>query len=245
MKKILIGIAAVVLIAVIAILFFFKSDTSDPYTTFSWGKFSGTCATEEAPGDRFGKDFKGCDYSVPDDEIPKFQSIDFPFSNVFDNKRSLPLMASSLIDIDSDGVDEVFVGGGVDQQDALFRYTPDGFVDITSESGLPAKPAATTTLGAVSFDLDSDGATDLLLSGDYGLRWYRNVGGRFEMMDLNITLNEKSTAATTTIGDYNRDGHPDIFLSAYIKLVRLYLRIATMVHQVFFCKTMAIRHLQM
>ncbi len=221
MKKILIAFGSVIIIAVIFVLWFFKSDASNPYQDVQWGRFAGTCEGNEVPDKDYGKKFASCDYSIPEEEIPTFNQIPFAFTNTFDNKKSLPLMASALIDIDNDGIDEVFVGGGVTQEDALFKYTTNGFVDISTQVNLPKKPKQTTTLGAVSFDLDKDGLTDLLLTGDYGILWYRNTGKSFEAQKIDVKLDDKSTAATLTIGDYNKDGHADIFLCNYIPLNKM------------------------
>ncbi len=221
MKKVLIGVLALIALVVAAALLFFKSDSSNPYQETQWGKFSATCAEEDVPKSNYGKDFHGCDYSVPKNEIPVFESVSFDFNNVFDNTKSLPLMASAMIDIDNDGVDEVFVGGGVTQEDAIFKYVDGGFEDITSQVQLPNKPENTTTFGAASFDLDNDGNNDLLLAGDYGVLWLKNNGGAFTATNLNIPVNEKSVPASVTLGDINRDGHADIFVSNYIKLNKM------------------------
>lgn len=221
MKKIIWLILTIAAIVIGGIVWLLRSDAEDPYADMAWGRFSGTCETTEVPDLGFGTPIPACDYAVPEAEIPVFSTIDFPFENEFDNTKSLPLMASALIDLDNDGVDEVFVGGGINQQDAIFRYTASGFVNISAELKLPNKPEGTTTLGASSFDLDKDGNTDLLLSGDYGLLWYRNTDNGFESQAIAVVLDEKSTAATTTIADYNQDGHADIFLSAYIPLDKM------------------------
>jgi hypothetical protein len=204
--------------AVAGLLLFFQSDSANPYEEVTWGKFSAECTAEDMPDNKHGKDFVGCDYSVPENEIPAFSEVDFPFSNDFDNTKSLPLAAAALVDLDGDGMDEVFVSGGINQQDAVFRYGEDGFSDISASLNLPKKPAGTTTYGAVSFDLDGNGFTDLILTGDYGIRWYKNDGTTLSATTIDAPLNNKSVAATTTIADYNNDGHADIFLSAYIKL---------------------------
>ena len=130
-------------------------------------------------------------------------------------------MASAMVDIDGDGVDEIFIAGGVTQDDAVFKYNKDGFKDVTTEVGLPKKPANTSTFGAVSFDLDNDGKTDLLVNGDYGVLWYKNTGSGFEVTKIEVPLNDKSVAASLTLGDINRDGFADIFVSAYIKLDKM------------------------
>jgi len=222
MKKVLLGLLALVLIAVIAAAVFFGKDSADPYADVFWGKFSGNCEATGVPADDFGKDFASCDYSVPKEDIPTFKSIDFPFNNVFDNTKSLPLMASAMIDIDNDGVDEVFMGGGVTQEDAIFKYTENGFVDISADVALPKKASTSTTLGAVSFDLDKNGYNDLLLTGDFGVYWYKNMDGKFEAQKIEVpTLNDKSNPATLTVADYNKDGHADLFLANYIKLDKM------------------------
>jgi hypothetical protein len=48
-----------------------------------------------------------------------FSEIDTDFTHSSDFVTALPFMALSTIDMDNDGVDEIFVGGGVGQQDAI------------------------------------------------------------------------------------------------------------------------------
>jgi len=221
MKKILITIVAIIILALGGVLWFFKSDTKNPYQEVQWGRFSGETEIENIPNTDFGKDYAKCDYSVPSSEIPTFNEISFPFSNIFDNTKSLPFMGSAMIDIDNDGVDEVFVAGGVTQEDAIFKYAENGFVNISDQVQLPRKPAASTTYGVSSFDLDKDGLTDLIVTGTYGVYWYRNIGESFQAQKIEVPLNEKSVAATTAIADFNQDGHADIFLCTYIQLDKM------------------------
>ena len=128
-------------------------------------------------------------------------------------------MGASLIDVNNDGVDEVFVGGGLGQQDGLFSYNGAAFEK--SNFTLPASPETVSTYGAVSFDLDSDGNTDLFLSTNEGLFWYRNTGDGFESSKVAIPFNEKSICAGVTFGDINRDGHADMFVANYIKKAKM------------------------
>ncbi len=219
MKKILLAVLAIIIIAVVAILFFFRSDSKNPYQKTEWGKFSGTCASDEVPDEKFGKDFHGCDYSVPKEEIPTFTKAELNWNNTFDNSKSLPIMGSAMIDVNNDGVDELFLAGGVTQEDALMSYNDGKFSKSTMS--LPAKPTNTSTFGAVSFDLDSDGNNDLILTGDYGVLWYKNTGSGFEVKKIAVPLNEKSVAASITLGDIDQDGDADMFVSAYIQLDKM------------------------
>jgi len=221
MKKAIFIILGIIVLAVAAVLLFFKLDTGNPYENVIWARFANKCQSDQVPDKEFGKDYPGCNYDIPTSDIPVFTEIDFPFTNIFYNKKSLPLIASAMIDVDGDGVDEVFVGAGVGQYDAIFKFSNSGFLDVSSTLHLPQKPVGTTTYGAVSFDLDKDGRTDLILSGDYGLYWYRNTGNGFEAKKIAVSLNENSTAATVAIADYNKDGFADIFLCAYSPLDKM------------------------
>ena len=222
MKKGLLIFLGLLLLLIGAAALYFLSDSSNPYdknAEVKWGRFSGK-ATEKLAKNH-GEDIPGCNLSVPKAEIPTFTEIPFPSKNVFDNTKSLPLMASALVDINNDGVDEIFVGGGITQADKLYQYSANGFTDITQSSGLPAKPDNSTTIGAVSFDLDKDGNTDILIASSAGVYWYQNTGEGFKVINLNAPINDKSTPAALTLGDYDRDGDADIFLATYIRLEKM------------------------
>ena len=59
----------------------------------------------------------------------RFESTELPFIHEFNSKNMLPFLGSAAFDADGDGIDELFLGGGLNQDDKLFRYSPDGFVD--------------------------------------------------------------------------------------------------------------------
>lgn len=187
-NKILIALLLIVFISLGVISWYFYFDTKNPYV-------------------------KKCDFTVADSLIPKFINIDLPFTHQFNEEKSLPSMGSSLIDIDNDGVDEIFIGGGFGQQDAVFYFYKDKFVPWLGK--LPKKNAA--TLGAVSYDWDRDGNTDLLVTREDGIFFYKNETDKFTEYKLDIHLNEKSNPATITLGDFNKDGYTDMFLSTYLK----------------------------
>ena len=69
----------------------------------------------------------------------------------------LPFLGSAAFDADGDGIDELFLGGGLNQDDKLFRYSPDGFVDTGMRF---KKPDNQATHGAAHIDLDDNPKAD-------------------------------------------------------------------------------------
>lgn len=192
MKKVkiaLLVIAGIVAIAAAGVAWFFYNDTKDPY-------------------------IKTRDYTIVNSLIPKFTEVDIPFKHEFNEEKSQPSLGSAVIDIDGDGIDELFIGGGYSQQDALFRFNKDKFEPWSGK--LPHKNN-TATLGAVSYDWDKDGKTDLLVTREDGVFFYKNEGDKFIDTKLDIQLNARSNPATITLGDVDKDGYTDIFLSTYLK----------------------------
>ncbi|QWX85736.1 CRTAC1 family protein [Cellulophaga sp. HaHaR_3_176] len=189
MKKILkvLGIALVLMIGVV-LFRFWKDSVSDKY-----------------------------DVSIAAEKIPKFKSIPLDFTHQYRGDKSLPIAPSALIDIDNDNIDEVFFGGGMDQEDAIYAYRDHAFVLISEEVGLAKKGNTTTTLGAISADMDNNGFSDLVLGREDGLYIYYNTDGIFTIKKIATPINQKSTPAGITVGDIDKDGDLDIFLSTYLK----------------------------
>ena len=66
--------------------------------------------------------------------IPTFIEQTIDFVPTYDAKNTVPFTASAVIDIDGDGVEEVFFGGGINQNDAFYKFAETRFVDITSQT---------------------------------------------------------------------------------------------------------------
>ena len=55
------------------------------------------------------------DVSLGDTAVPEFSPQQIDFVPAYDKALTLPFTAGAVIDIDSDGIDELFFGDGIDQ----------------------------------------------------------------------------------------------------------------------------------
>ncbi|MEP0263027.1 CRTAC1 family protein [Dokdonia sp.] len=157
------------------------------------------------------------DVSIEASKIPVFDEVALDFQHIYNRDVSLPIAPAALIDIDNDNIDEVFFGGGLDQEDALFAFRESGFVNISSEVQLPKKGTAATSSGVISADMDNNGFSDLIIGREDGLVIYYNTHGKFTAQKIATPINSKSNPAGITVGDIDKDGDLDIFLSTYLK----------------------------
>ncbi|MFT4726342.1 MAG: hypothetical protein ACI9UN_000837 [Granulosicoccus sp.] len=152
--------------------------------------------------------------------IPEFDEQFIDFVPSYDKLLTLPFAAGSVIDIDNDGVEELFFGGGINQQDAFFRFVPDAvkggrFENITAQTGWQ-KDTPDKTFSAVSLDLDRDSDNDMLVTRQSGVYLYQNNNGKFSGKKLDLNLNKETVPLSVAVGDINRDGLYDMYVSGYI-----------------------------
>ncbi|MDB2438106.1 VCBS repeat-containing protein [Hellea sp.] len=145
----------------------------------------------------------------------KFSEVDLPFSNVADLDNSLPFLASAAIDIDGDGQDELFLGGGNRQADQFLRFQGGKFVPMDMSI---SKGDVDATHGAATMDIDNDGDTDLLVARESGIWYHENQGGSFGSVNLNLPLADNTTPLSIGLADINQDGLADMYVAGYIKL---------------------------
>ena len=162
--------------------------------------------------------------------IPKFAHQSINYIPSYDGTKTLPFAAGAVIDIDGDGVEEVFLGGGRNQQDAIFAFEGGTFVDITAKTGW-TKKTPDKTFGAISLDLDIDGDNDMLITRQSGVYLYRNDGGKFSAQLLDLALDAETVPLSVAVADLNRDGLYDLYVSGYI--ARQYVQGETIFNEVY------------
>jgi hypothetical protein len=127
-----------------------------------------------------------------------------------------------VADVNGDGLDDVFIGGGQGLPGKLFLQQRDGSF-VESSQGQPWEADKVyEDWGAVFFDANGDGLPDLYVaSGGYQLaptspllqdRLYINKGGGRFVRDLQALPTMLTSKATVRVGDFNGDGRPDLFV---------------------------------
>ena len=144
-----------------------------------------------------------------------FEAVDLPFSHEADLVNSLPFLASAAFDIDGDGQDELFLGGGDAQADAIFAFRNNRFEKLPLTF---SKDAVDATHGAASMDIDNDGDTDLFTARESGVWYHENKQGQFGSVKLPLNLADNTTPLSIGFGDINKDGLADMYIAGYIKI---------------------------
>jgi len=149
-------------------------------------------------------------------EVPKFDEIELPRQHQHDDANSLPFTGSAAIDVDGDGAEELFIGGGHGQKDALYKFNGKDFGLLPRAAGI-TKTDDASTLGALVIDANNDGRQDLIVTRPSGIWLYTNNGGNFSGQKLSAPLQKDTAPLSVAIADINRDGLFDMYVSGYIR----------------------------
>ena len=120
---------------------------------------------------------------------------------------------AAAADVDGDGLTDLYVLGGQNQPNALFRNKGDGtFENIAVAAGVASD--GRHDCGAAFADVDGDGRPDLLLGGiNASPKLYRNTGTGFEDITAVAGLTLGGSTFSAAFADTDRDGDLDLMLS--------------------------------
>ena len=166
---------------------------------------------------RFTNDAKiPYDVSTEGIDIPKFTEVDIPFSHNYVKATQIQATGGCAFNLD-DGAEELFLCGGQDQSDVIFRFVDGKFVDITEETGFKKDDMSEASMSATSLDVDHDGDNDLIVTRKNSIWLYTNDGGKLTGKNLEVPLQEETCPLSIAVADLNRDGNFDMYVCGYIK----------------------------
>jgi hypothetical protein len=144
-------------------------------------------------------------------------------------ERNLPEMLSregphiAKGDVNGDGLEDFYIGGGKDQPGQLYLQNADGSFS-KKEEPIFKEYADFEDVAAVFFDADKDGDLDLYIGpggndlhpGERALqhRLYKNDGKGNFSIDATAFPNNDMNISVAAAEDYDGDGYPDLFVGA-------------------------------
>jgi hypothetical protein len=149
------------------------------------------------------------------------ESLDFNRQPLLPHTLSTEGPAIAVGDVNGDGLEDLYVGGAKWQPGALFLQQRDGTFRRSEQPALHAD-SLFEDVDAEFFDANGDGKLDLyVVSGgnefagtDDALqdRLYLNDGHGNFRRDLNALPRMAESGSCVVVGDFNGDGHPDLFV---------------------------------
>lgn len=132
-----------------------------------------------------------------------------------------------VFDFDRDGrLDLWFPGGGhIDPAEKslqglpsrLFRQGAGGLHFVDASAAARIDVASFFTHGCSMADCDSDGFTDVLVTGYGGLQFFRNLGdGTFAECAQSVGLTDTSWSSSTGFADFDGNGSVDLYVTHYV-----------------------------
>ena len=156
------------------------------------------------------------DVSTEGINIPTYAEIELPFSHNYVKAKQIQATGGCAINLD-DGPEELFLCGGQDQDDVIYRFEDGKFVDITADTGFVKEDQSEASMSSTSLDVDHDGDNDLIVTRTNSVWLYTNDGGKLTGSKLNVPLDDDTTPLSIAVADLNDDGDFDMYVCGYIK----------------------------
>lgn len=136
------------------------------------------------------------------------------FKSFDDWESAFQYPSVSVLDLNRDGFDDLFVTDRWSQAQLLQNKGDGTFEDVTEESGLLVNELANCTC---FFDFDNDGDSDAFVGRSMGPSlFFVNQDGNFQPhFEINKILEETRFVLAASVADVNRDGLLDLYLSTY------------------------------
>jgi len=170
------------------------------------------------PTVRFSKEPDALELDLVHQESP---FLDFIQDRLMPNTMSALGPKISLGDINGDGLEDMYIGGGKDQPGHLYQQLANGKFRLTAQPAFVADQSHVDT-DATFMDVTGNGYLDLYVvsggsdfpSGDAGYqdRLYINDGKGNYTRNLSALPDMPVSGSTVQVGDIDNDGFPDLFV---------------------------------
>lgn len=131
-------------------------------------------------------------------------------------------------DVDSDGIEDLFIGGASGKPGTLYLQKASGDF-IKSDQNVFTSHKSSEDIGAAFLDFDGDDDLDLYIcsggnenrkeSQEYGDRLYENDGKGIFTLTSGIIPTQTVSGSCVSVSDFDSDGDPDIFIGGRLKPV--------------------------
>lgn len=162
------------------------------------------------------KDQAGLDFKHAENDF-----IDFKDEVLLPYQLSRVGPALAKADVDNDGLEDVFIGGAINQAGKLFIQTKENTF-VASQSQPWEIDAVSEDVNAAFFDANGDGFSDLYVvsggneymdgSPEYADRLYLNDGKGGFSKTTNVLPQMNSSKLAIAVADFDKDGDTDIFI---------------------------------